>query len=255
MTVAVKVVAGAWLESVAAQAELDREAKMMLAVRHPCIVSFHGAGILASGSPFLVTEFMELGSLRRVLDTQEIAWDVKLRIAAEVARGMALVHALGRMHRDLKADNILMTTDMHAKIADFGTAGLLTMAVSISATASEDVESDVRTTTQRTKGVGTPLWMAPEMIAGKKYDAKVDVYSYGIVMWEIASQLLPWEDVQGKFFLAALLSSIESGRRPAVDSTWPRGYCAVMERCWQLAPIDRPDFETVGRLLQDIQAQ
>jgi len=224
-------------------------------VRHPNIVSFLGAGILGDGSPFLVTEFMELGSLRRVLDTQEVGWKVKMRIAVEVARGMALVHSLGRMHRDLKADNILMTTDMHAKIADFGTAGLLTMAIThFEMPDHESVmmsEQDLRTTTQRTKGVGTPLWMAPELLAGKKYDAKVDVYSYGMVLWEIASQRLPWEDVQGKFLMQALLSTIESGRRPGVDAGWPRGYCVVMERCWQLAPQVRPDFVAVGRMLQE----
>ncbi len=250
MVVAVKVIGGAWQESKETQAEMDREAKMMMAVRHPNIVSFLGAGIMVDGSPFLVTEFMEFGSLRRVLETREVAWDVKVRIALEVARGMALVHSLGRMHRDLKADNILMTSDMHAKIADFGTAGLVTMAMAISAQQPPEEENDVRTMTQRTKGVGTPLWMAPEMLAWKKYDAKVDVYSFGIVMWEIASQRLPWEDVQGTFLLATLLATIESGRRPATSEGWPRGYCAVMEQCWQLAPSDRPDFETVGRMLR-----
>jgi LRR receptor-like serine/threonine-protein kinase FLS2 len=171
----------------------------------------------------------------------------------EIARGMALVHSLGRMHRDLKADNILMTADMHAKIADFGTASLLTMARAASAPNPRLAagDEDLRLMTQRTKGVGTPLWMAPEMIAGKKYDAKVDVYSYGIVLWEIASQRLPWEDVKGKFFLETLLSTIESGQRPLVEDGWPRGYCAVMERCWLLAPSDRPDFDTVGRILLD----
>jgi LRR receptor-like serine/threonine-protein kinase FLS2 len=250
MAVAVKVIEGAWQASEETQAELDREAKVMMAVRHPNIVMFLGAGVMANGSPFLVTEFMELGSLRRVLETRELRWDLKIRIASDVARGMALVHSLGRMHRDLKADNILLTSDMRAKIADFGTAGLLTMAV---LPADRPVEpaatADART---RTKGLGTPLWMAPEVLAGRAYDARVDVYSYGIVLWEIASQRLPWEDVHGSFLLSALLTAIEAGQRPPVDGTWPRGYCAVMERCWQLGPSDRPDFETVGRMLRSL---
>ena len=79
----------------------------------------------------------------------------------------------------------------------------------------------------------------------------MDVYSYGMVLWEIASQRLPWEDVQGPFFMSALLSAITSGRRPGVDAGWPRGYCVVMERCWQLAPQERPDFVAVGRMLQE----
>jgi serine/threonine protein kinase len=141
-----------------------------------------------------------------------------------------------------------MTTDMHAKIADFGTASLLTMAVTYFDT-HEAPMSEGNDVLQRTMGVGTPLWMAPEMLAGKKYDARVDVYSYGIVLWEIASQRLPWEEVQSTLFLKTLLSMIESGRRPEVEAGWPRGYCAVMERCWQLAPQDRPDFADIGRML------
>jgi LRR receptor-like serine/threonine-protein kinase FLS2 len=228
----------------------------MMAVRHPNIVSFHGAGNLGDGSPFLVTEFMELGSLRRVLDTQEVVWEVKVRIAVEVARGMALVHSLGRMHRDLKADNILMTTDMHAKIADFGTASLLTMAVSHSEVPDATIisERNLRYRTQRAMTrdwVGTPLWMAPEVLAMKNYNSKLDVYSYGMVLWEIASQRLPWEEVEGANFISALLSTIESGRRPEVEVGWPRSYCVVMEQCWQLAPQDRPDFVAVGCMLQE----
>ncbi len=250
MAVAVKIVRGLWLESDVAQTELDREAKMMMAVRHPNIVAFLGAGVLSDGSPFLVTEFMELGSLRRVLDTQAVGWDVKVRIATEVARGMALVHSLGRIHRDLKADNILMTADMRAKIADFGTAGLVTMATKAIQKFEEEEEEDLvalrtQTVRLRTRGVGTPLWMAPEVLAGRAYDGKVDVYSYGIVLWEIASQRLPWEDVQGRFLLAALLEAIEAGRRPGVEDGWPRGFCSVMQRCWMLGPADRPDFSSI----------
>ena len=103
----------------------------------------------------------------------------------EIARGLALVHSLGRMHRDVKADNVLMTQDMHAKIADFGTASLVSMAMGAGPETTVDVDAQVvsRTGTVRnvTRGVGTPLWMAPEVLGGEAYDSRADVYSYGMV--------------------------------------------------------------------------
>ncbi len=257
MVVAVKIVGGGHWEDESVKMNLDKEATMLQAVRHPNIVAFLGAGVLADGSPFLVTEFMELGTLRWVLDTRVVGWDVKLRVAKEVARGMALVHSLGRMHRDLKADNILLTTDMHAKIADFGTAELANMALSTldddAVSLVEVCDADLRLRTSRGHGlhgpVGTPLWMAPEVLAERPHDARADVYSYGIVLWEIASQKLPWEDVRGPLLCDKLLERITTEVRPPVDSTWPRVVQDTMLTCWQTSPDERPTFATILRLL------
>ena len=101
----------------------------------------------------------------------------------------------------------------------------------------------------RTKGVGTPLWMAPEVLAGRKYGPSADVYSFGIVLWEIAARCDPWSEVQGKFFLDALLKLITGEQRPAVESGWPGGYVAVMRRCWATHPQSRPAFAEVVALL------
>ena len=106
-------------------------------------------------------------------------------------------------------------------------------------------------TTTRTKGVGTPLWMAPEVLAGRKYGLSADVYSYGIVMWEIAARCDPWNDVHTNFFLDVLLKLITAEQRPAVDSGWPGGYVAVMRRCWATEPQSRPAFAQVVTLLLD----
>ena len=107
-----------------------------------------------------------------------------------------------------------------------------------------------RVHTARTKGVGTPLWMAPEIIAGTNYGPSADVYSFGVVMWEIASREEPWREVEAQgFLLDTLLRLIRSGRRPGVGAGWPHGYVGVMQRCWATAAGDRPTFAQVVGLL------
>ena len=111
MNVAVKTMQGSWLSEAELRAALDHEASTLQAVRHAHIVQFWGAGTLADGSPFLVTELMDLGSLTGVLQRAPLDWTTKGRFALEIAQGMALVHSLHRMHRDLKSGNVLVKLD------------------------------------------------------------------------------------------------------------------------------------------------
>ena len=142
---------------------------------------------------------------------------------------------------------------MRVKVADFGTATLATLATGTKADAlfagNQQLSLADRATTMRTKGVGTPLWMAPEVLAGRKYGPSADVYSYGIVMWEIAARCEPWNEVQGKFLMDALLRLITAEQRPAVESGWPEGYVALMRKCWATDPHNRPTFYQIVSLL------
>ena len=253
MAVAVKTIKGAWMSSAELEKELDHEATMLQAVRHAHVVQFFGVGALADRTPFMVVELMELGTLTSVLYDSSIGvdWHTRQRFARETGLGMALVHSLGHMHRDLKSGNILVTSvsgRMRVKVADFGTATLATLATAGVASEPSRLAAD-RAATMRTKGVGTPLWMAPEVLAGRKYGPSADVYSYGIVMWEIAARCAPWNEVQGKFLLDELLTVITAERRPAVDSEWPGLYVAVMRRCWATDPRSRPAFAQVVTML------
>jgi serine/threonine protein kinase len=107
-----------------------------------------------------------------------------------------------------------------------------------------------RSATLMTKGIGTTLWMAPEMLAGQAYDASADVYSYAIVLWEVAAQARPWDEVNDTFLRDALLALIDGGQRPAVEVDWPADYVRVMRRCWAREPQQRPSFKAVLELLQ-----
>ncbi len=228
--------------------ELDREIAMLQLVRHPNIVLFFGAGTDPAGTPFLVTELMELGTLTQYLAKHSVSWRQKIIFAQDTARGMAHVHSLGRMHRDLKGGNLLVSASLRVKVADFGTAALASLVVVNSAFPA--LKSPDRSLTQ---GVGTPLWMAPEQMSGMEYGPSADVYSFGIVMWEIAAQTLPWQEIPGSVdFVHELCEIVQSGRRPGISESWPAPFLDLMERCWVLTPSERPLFSAILMELENM---
>ena len=263
LKVAVKSVVGHFVDAGIAMSshssgELDKEIAMLQQVRHANIVLFFGAGTSPDGAPFLVTELVELGTLADYLHTRTVDWKLKMVFAMDTARGMAHVHSLGRMHRDLKSGNLLVSSSLHVKVADFGTATIASMAaMEAPSQGKDDVRMSSRASTQRTRGVGTPLWMAPEIIEGNlAYGPSADMYSFGIVMWEIAAQAFPWNDIpETNFFMEKLLGLIKEGRRPVVDAAWLPEYRALMVRCWATEPEARPTFTEAYSSLESINAQ
>ena len=143
---------------------------------------------------------------------------------------------------------------LRIKVADFGTcaftditsrhkggAPLRENVLSMSAGKSGDLDFRFHT-----NGVGTMLWMAPEVIQGELYGREADVYSYGIVLWEIAAQCLPWEELPVDMFYAKkLLAFILEGRRPLQDASWPETYVHLMQSCWATKNSERPMFSAI----------
>lgn len=125
-------------------------------------------------------EYMSGGSLRKYLHQQEpysVPLNLILKLALDIAHGMQYLHSQGILHRDLKSENLLLGEDMCVKVADFGISCL---------------ESQCKSP----KGfTSTYRWMAPEMIKEKHHTKKVDVYSFGIVLWELLTALTPFDDM------------------------------------------------------------
>lgn len=128
----------------------------------------------------IITEYLSGGSLRAFLhklDHKSVPLQKLLAIALDIARGMEYIHSQGVIHRDLKPENILFDEDFCVKIADFGIA-------------CEEAFCDVLA-----EDPGTYRWMAPEMIKHKPYGHKADVYGFGLLLWEMVTGKIPYEDM------------------------------------------------------------
>lgn len=128
----------------------------------------------------IITEYLSGGSLRAFLHKLEhtaLPMQKLIAISLEIARGMEYIHSQGVIHRDLKPENILFDEEFCLKIADFG--------IACEAAFCDSLAEDP----------GTYRWMAPEMIKLKAYNQKVDVYSFGLVLWEMVTGTIPYEEM------------------------------------------------------------
>ncbi|KAJ4770336.1 Protein kinase [Rhynchospora pubera] len=212
-----------------------REVSILAKTTHPNIVRFIGA-CRNRKVRCIITEYTKGGSIRQLLAKQPKSKGVSLRLAIrqaiDIARGMAHLHGLGLIHRDLKSDNILVAADMSIMIADFGVARI-----------EERPES-------MTPETGTYRWMAPEMIQQRPYTNKVDVYSFGIVLWELVTGSIPYENMTA---VQAAFAVVNNGIRPAIPPDCFQGLRDIMIRCWDRDPDIRPSFVEVGEMLEKAQ--
>ncbi|CAL8989466.1 unnamed protein product [Prunus brigantina] len=211
--------------------QFQQEVKMLAALKHPNIVRFIG-GCRKPMVWCIVTEYAKGGSVRQFLmkrQSRSVPLKLAVKQALDVARGMAYVHALGLIHRDLKSDNLLIFSDKSIKIADFGVARI-------------EVQTE-----GMTPETGTYRWMAPEMIQHRPYTQKVDVYSFGIVLWELITGMLPFQNMTA---VQAAFAVVNKGVRPIVPSDCLPLLGEIMTRCWDANPDVRPPFTEVVRMLE-----
>lgn len=254
------------------QAEFEREIEFMQRTRHPNIVRFFGTGRggkVASGrrnpeGQFLVEELMPRGSLKQLLSQQrelasvpvaervELTWPLKRQLVLDVAAGMAHIHSLGHLHRDLKPGNVLVTTDLRAKVADFGSVAKLIRKVL-------DSDRDMGSTSggrassavgNMTIGVGTPAYMSVEALTSGDYNQATDVWSFGVLLWEVASgeqpDLARQQGLRVGHPLGVLADELEAGARLKMDAGWPPVWQELTSACWHGDPSARPTFPMIA---------
>ena len=189
-------------------------------------------------------ELAKRGSLAEAIlkskkSTADIDYDntAKQIILVGIARGMMYLYQHHIIHRDLKPDNILLDQYLHPLITDFGLSKIYDPGYSIS----------------QSQTCGTSIYMAPEIISGNRYSGKADVYSFGILMYEVITELVPYPLFQEKGKLTIYQFNekvIKENYRPQFTFSIKPSLKNLVERCWSKDPNERPTFEEIFKKLK-----
>ena len=225
--------------------EFKDESDLLRSIFHANIVRFIGTGKTDENKPFIVLEYMERGSVRNELDSkyahQPMKVSFQVRYGLDAAKGMRHLHRINRMHRDLKCDNLLINDKGTVKVADLG-------CTKIAPKISDDSEA------RGSRAVGTALFRAPEIILGEAYNVAVDVYSYGITLWEIMTAKYPYfEKFEQKLTVHDITDLVvTSGMRPEFPVHCMEDLKKLAISCWNENPFERPTFEEIVPKLEGI---
>ena len=229
--VAIKTVSQAVLASPEARARFLREAQAAGQLSHPNLITIFDVGE-HDGVPYIVMELLEGEELTDTIAKGKLSVEMKLRVMSDVCRGLAYAHAKGLVHRDIKPANIFVTTERLVKILDFGLArGLM---------------SDV---TQTGNVVGTPSYMAPEQVRGETIDQRSDVFSAGVVLYELLSGKRPFK---GDSVAATIFSVLEHEPEPldSIDPNMNPDLARIVERA--LAKLPAARYQRIDDMLVDL---
>ena len=201
-----------------------REAQAASAIHHQNVVAVHDC-FMVRGERFIALEYVDGVDLKTALEhVKRMPHRIAARVALEIARGLEEIHAQGIVHRDLKPSNVLLGRAGEVKIADFGIA----------------LDGTSPALTQTGFAVGTPTYMSPEQLRGARADARSDLFSFGVVLYEMLAGEPPFQvgNEQG------LLDTIEAGHhRPVqrVAPDTPRAIKKLIRRCLQPKAPRRPE--------------
>ena len=188
------------------------------------------------GAAYLVTEYCENGNLSEYLMSERVmTWKMRLGMLTGTARGMLYLHQKANIiQRDLKSENLLIDEHGVVKIADFGLSRALAP------------EGDMGTF------CGTPTHVAPEIVRQEEYSEKADVFSFGIIMWELTTREMPYPGQEG---LQVAYKVANENLRPPVPSYCPDEIADLMQRCWDDDARKRPTYKEIMNELTEVRVE
>jgi TolB-like protein len=238
-TVAIKIIRDA-LADESIRRRFKKEATTASSLNHPHILTVHEAGDI-DGLLYLCTEFVDGGTLTEWAAAGRRTWQQVVELLVGVADGLAAAHDAGILHRDIKPLNILVTTSGYAKLADFGLATL-----------SDTISADQATRTvdtSRTQGgaiAGTIAYMSPEQTEGRRLDARSDVFSFGVVLYELLAGRRPFD---GKSDVAVFHAITHDAPAP-LPAELPQALRSIVEKALEKDPADR--YQSMREVVVDL---
>lgn len=210
--------------------DLVREVNLMKDLHNDYIANLIGA-VTFPGKMCLVTDFVPYGNLGVLLSSRSLSKGLKARIIFDAARGIRYLHHCNIIHRDIKPENFLVESldflsPVCCKVSDFGTSKL------IEATSSKKRK-------RMSSRMGTPIYMAPEMLESDYYSFPADVYSFGITLHEIYTEREPYTELKFKH-LWDITEFVLNGNRMKIPDTIPTPVANIIKKCWSQKPEKRP---------------
>ena len=215
------------------QVSFLREVEALAQANHHAVLSLKGFCLLISKQepfPAIITDYLPGGSVQDIIDRKkDVSNTNKYIILYGVAEAMRYIHdKLKIVHRDLKPANVMLTDNLEPVVGDFGLAKIMSHEF-----------------LRQTQASGSPVYMAPELLNSKEYSNKVDVYSYGVLCYELLSEKYAFQEVKS---LPDLINKVVSGKRPSLNiSTIPESFKELIEKCWSSSIEERPSFKEISR--------
>jgi eukaryotic-like serine/threonine-protein kinase len=245
--VALKLLPGRFTQEADRVRRFEQEARAASALNHPNILTIHEIGQV-DGRHYLVTEFIDGQTLRQRMKSARLEIREALDVAVQVASALAAAHEAGIVHRDVKPENVMLRRDGYVKVLDFGLAKLTeprVQAIDTAALTAAEVSTEAGVV------MGTVHYMSPEQARGQKVDGRSDIFSLGVVLYEMIAGRVPFEGKTSSDVIAALLA-----KEPLPLTQFLPEVPVEMERIMTKAlQKDREErYQTIKDVLRDLKA-